>query len=191
MRLFAEEGEGGALEVGAVGADHEVELAGLGDVAEVGGVVFEVVLGDGEGEGLGLAGLEEGAALEAFELFDGAGGAAGEVADVELEGFVAGAGAGVGEVGGEGDALAGAEGGGAEAGGGVGEGGVGEAVAEGVEGVVGDVEVFGGVFLFFAEGAAGVFVVVVDGDLAGGAGEGHGELAGGGGVPEEGLDDGF
>ena len=90
------EGEGVVLDVAAVGADHEVELAGLAVVDEVGVVELEQVGGDGEGDLAALTGLE-GDSLKALEFLHGTCDASHHVADVELDDFCSGAAASVGD----------------------------------------------------------------------------------------------
>ena len=77
------QGEGEALDVAAVGADHGFELAGFADVFQVFVVELEQVGVDGEGDGAALAGFEADA-LKSLEFLHGTGNAAYHVADVEL-----------------------------------------------------------------------------------------------------------
>ena len=61
------QGEGEALDIAAVGADHDLEVTGLADIVEVFVVELEQVGIDLERNGAALAGLE-GDAVKALQL---------------------------------------------------------------------------------------------------------------------------
>lgn len=89
------EGKCLALDLAAVGADHDFKVTGLADVVKILVVELEQVGVDGEVDGAALAGLEVDA-LKAFQFLHRSRDAAHQVADVELHDFGALDGSGVG-----------------------------------------------------------------------------------------------
>ena len=171
--------EGGGVEVGGVGAEADDEVAGFPIIGEVGVVEFEIVGGDVEGDVAGFAGLQ-GDFLEAAEVFDTAGDAGDGLGDVELDGFFSGAGTGVGNTDAGAESFVAVERCFAELNVAVGKGGVAQAKAKGKLRRARNIEVARGVFDFdiAVEGAAGVFVVIVERDLSHAARKGGSEASG-------------
>ena len=76
-----------SLYIAAVGSNHYVELAGFVYILYVVVVELQQFGGNGEGHLLAFAFFQVDA-LEAFQLFHGAGNAAHQVADIELHDFI-------------------------------------------------------------------------------------------------------
>jgi glucosamine-6-phosphate deaminase len=102
----AEQELGGQRQVGGGGADLHADTPGLDDAAEVRADVGELLGGEVEDDGPALTGAEV-HPPEAAQLADRAGDGRLLVADVELHHLVAGHGAGVRDVGPDGDDVAG------------------------------------------------------------------------------------
>ena len=175
-----------SLYIAAVGSNHYVELAGFVYILYVVVVELQQFGGNGEGHLLAFAFLQVDA-LEAFQLFHGAGNAAHQVADIELYDFICIVVARIGYGYGSGQLAVRIQLLGAERDVTVLEGGVAQAIAEGVQRVVTHIQVVAAELLepfAFFQRTAGILVIVCHRQLAHILWESGGQLTAGANVSE-------